>query len=81
MLDRKDSFDRDIPPPEDPQAMLERSYIQAFLKTKGLSIQDLAGLPEDIAKALMTEASKYASSKLVEVEMRSKLIHDLHGEG
>ena len=80
MCDRPGMFDHDTPPPEDPQAKLERSYIEAYLKTKGVSLKDLPSLPEETAKALMTEACKYASNKLAEVETRSKLIHELHGD-
>lgn len=80
MSEKPGLFDTDTPPPEDPQAKLERSYIEAFLKTKGLSLKDLSVLPADTVKELMTEASRYASNKLAEVETRSKLINELHGD-
>jgi hypothetical protein len=80
MTDRSICFDPGEPPPEDPQAKLERSFIEAFLKTKGYSIKDLPHLPADVAKKLMIEACTYASNKLAEVETRSRLVGELHGQ-
>ena len=70
-----------LPPPEDPQAKLETSYIEAFLDGKGYRLRDLHKLPKELVKALMTEACTYASNKLAEVETRSRLVHDMHGKG
>ncbi len=81
MSDWPCNFDPDIPPPEDPQARLERSYLEEYLQTRGYSLKDIPYLPKEEARALMIEACKYASIKLAEVEMRSRLVHDLHGEG
>lgn len=67
-------------PPDHPQAKLERSYIEAYLKNKGTSLKELSSLPEPTAKALMREACRYASNKLAELETRSRLINELHGD-
>lgn len=72
--------DFDYPLPEDPQAKLETSYIEAFLAGKGYRWSDLASLLPEEVKALMTEACTYASNKLAEVETRSRLVHGLHGK-
>jgi len=69
-----------FPPPEDPQARLESSFIEAFLAGKGYRWQDLRLLPKALAKALRTEACTYASNKLAELETRSKLVRGLHGK-
>lgn len=80
MLEKPLYIDPKDPPLEDPLAKLEKSFIEAFLATKGYSIKDLESLPKQTSKKLMTEASMYASNKLAEVETRSRLVHDLHGE-
>jgi len=80
MTDKSYGFDPKDHPLEDPLAKLEKSFIEAFLATKGYSIKDLESLPRQTVKILMTEACMYASSKLAEVETRSRLVHDLHGE-
>ncbi len=55
------------------QAKLERGYIEEFLKLKDYTFESLKDLPEDVAKQLMIEASRYASMKLAEHEARAKL--------
>jgi hypothetical protein len=67
-------------PPEAPDACLERSYIIEYLKGKGYTLRDLISLPPELARQLRVEASIYASTKLAELETRSRLVHDLHGE-
>lgn len=66
--------------PGDPQANLERSLIEAYLASKGYQPQDLKHLPKQLARQLRIEASVYASNKLAEVETRSRLIHEIHGD-
>ena len=72
--------EHDEAPPDHPQAKLERSYIEAYLKGKGTCLKELSSLPEATAKALMIEACRYASNKLAELETRSRLVNELHGE-
>lgn len=74
-------FEPGSSPPEDPQAKLERAYLEEYLQSRGYSLKDIPQLPAEQAKALMVEACKYASTKLAEVETRSRLVHELHGEG
>jgi hypothetical protein len=60
------------------QAFLEKTLIEAYLKGKGYSLEDLKELPEAEARQLKTEASTYASNKLAEVELRAHFVHKLH---
>jgi len=69
-----------LPPPEDPHAKLETSYIEAFLNAKGYQLREVHQLPEALGRALMIEACIYASNKLAEVEVRSRLVDNLHGK-
>ena len=64
---------------DEPQARLERLFIEAYLRTKGHTLQSMHKLPAEEAKHLMTEASTYASIKLAEVETRERLLQEIHG--
>jgi hypothetical protein len=68
----------DVGPQEYPQAKLEKAFIKEYLASKGYDLKDIPSLPRHIAKALMTEASLYASTKLAEIETRSALVKELH---
>ncbi|MEW5940196.1 MAG: hypothetical protein AB1750_11070 [Chloroflexota bacterium] len=63
---------------EDMHAFLEKALIEAYLKGKGYTLDDLKKLPEAEAKHLMTEASIYASGKLAEQEERAHFVQELH---
>ncbi len=69
----------DQPAAEESRARLEKVFIQAYLRTKGYTMESLHRLPEEEAKRLMIEASIYASTKLAEVETRTQLLDELHG--
>ena len=63
--------------------ILEKSLIEAYLKGKGYTLEDLKTLPEEEASHLRKEASTYASNKLAEVELRAhfmKVLHDAYTE-
>ena len=71
---------------EEPDAPLERMYIEAFLQKRGYTLhcsgeplRRICDVPEDEAKRLMTAASAYASTKLAEVETRAHFIEEVHG--
>ncbi len=70
--------DSNLPPPEDPQARLETSYIEAYLAGKGYRWCSLRSLPAEQVKRLMTEACTYASTRLAQIETRSILVEKLH---
>jgi hypothetical protein len=59
-------------------AFMEKTLIEAYLKGKGYTLEDLKALPEAEARQLKTEASTYASNKLAEVELRAHFVHELH---
>ncbi len=64
---------------EGPESALERMLIESYLKDKGISsIKELSKLPKDEAKRLMSEACKYASLKLAEVESTDRFQKDIH---
>jgi hypothetical protein len=68
-----------IPIEEDPHALMERTFIQEYLKGHGHTLESLHELPEAQAKKLMAEASVYASSKLTEMEARAHFVGEVHG--
>jgi len=63
---------------DDIHAFLEKTLMEAYLKGKGYSAEELKKLPEDQVKKLNIEASTYASNKLAEVELRAHFLHELH---
>jgi len=74
-----------IPPLEEPDAPLERMYIEAFLQKRGYTLhcgdyplRSVCDLPEGEAKKLMTAASTYASTRLAEVETRAHFVEEIH---
>jgi hypothetical protein len=73
-----DTFD--TPPLQPLLSDLERSLIHEFLRTRGYDPHNLAGLSDDERHAIMAEASTYASTRLMEVEARSHLVHEIHGD-
>lgn len=65
-------------PMVDPHAEVGMMYIVDYLKSKDCSLEKLATLPEATAKALMEEASKYASLHLAELEMGAAFVDAIH---
>ena len=65
-------------PPEPPLGQLEESLIAEFVRSRGYDPAQLAHLPEAEWQKLLTDASIYASGKLMEVEARSHFVHQLH---
>ncbi len=73
-------MDPDVEKTSDPEASLERSFIEEFLKAGGHSLAELHDLPHEQATALMKEASRYASSRLAEVATRAHFIDSIKGD-
>lgn len=71
--------DTPTPVPEDPKALLEKAFIEEYLKSRGYTLEQVHHLPEEQAKQLMTEASLYASTRLMEVEARAHFMEEIHG--
>lgn len=67
-------------PAEDRNALLEKTLIEEYLHEKGYSLEALKKLPAKIAENLMSEASRYASLKMEEVEARAHFVKELHDD-
>jgi hypothetical protein len=67
-------------PVEEPLALLERELIAAYVSGARFDVQVLQNRTDDIARHVLTDASRYASEKLAEVEARSHYMHALRGE-
>ena len=65
--------------PKGPQSALERRFIKEFLQEKGYQLEDLKKLPIEESKQLMTEACRYASLKLAEVESKAQFKKEIRG--
>ena len=59
-------------------AFMEKTLIEAYLKGRGYTLEDLKDLPEAEARQLKAEASTYASNKLAEVELKAHFVRELH---
>ena len=68
----------DISPRTDRTAQLESALIREFLEQRGHSADSLLSLPEPERHLLLEQASRWASSRLAEVESRAHYIHELH---
>jgi hypothetical protein len=62
----------------DPLAQLERTFIDEFLRARGVDPHTVHELPEAQARSLLKGASIYAATKLTEVEARAHFIHEIH---
>ena len=70
----------DTVPIEEPLAGLERQLIAAYVAGAGQDLHDLRTRTDNAARQLLAEASRYASTKLSEIEARFHYLHTLHGE-
>lgn len=70
----------DTVPIEEPLAELERHLIAAYVAGAGQDLHDLWTRTDDAAQHLLAEASRYASTKLTEIEARFQYLHTLHGD-
>jgi len=60
--------------------MLEKRYIEQYLKARGYRFADLDALQPEFARRLTIEASAYASLKLAELESKARFRHSIHRE-
>lgn len=58
---------------------LEQAYILEYLRSQGLTLDQVRAMPADQAKAIMRAASLYASTRMSVVEARAHLVEELHG--
>jgi hypothetical protein len=68
------------PPLEQPLAELERQLIRAYVAGAGQDFETLRARDDEEARKILTDALRYASTKLSEVEARSHYLRELHGE-
>jgi hypothetical protein len=74
------TMDRDASQLADPNAGLERSIIDEFIRTRGYDPASLQQLPDDVRIRVQAEASTHAAARLAEMEARAHYVHDLHGD-
>ena len=65
-------------PIHDPNAILEKAFMQEFLQQRDCSLEKLKELPAELADTLMKGASQYASLKMEEMQARAHFIEELH---
>ena len=64
---------------EGPQSVMEKILLEEYLHSQGYSLADLNDLPEAQVKELMTQACKYASLKLAQVESTAHFREKIRG--
>ncbi len=64
---------------QDPDALLERTFFDEFLRSQGYDPRRMHELPKVLVRELMTQASLYASGKLTEIAARAGFVEGLHG--
>jgi len=70
----------DIVPIEEPLAALERDLIACYVARAGEDLHDLRTRTDNGARNLLAAASRYASTRLTEIEARFHYVHRLHGD-
>jgi hypothetical protein len=69
----------DAVPIEEPLAALERDLIAGYVARAGEDLHDLRTRTDGVARNLLAAASRYASTKLSEIEARFRYLHSLQG--
>ena len=70
----------DARPMEDPEAHLERAFIDEYLRQHGHDPEAVRLLPEAHVTTLLEAASIYAAGKLAEFESRAHYVQDIHSK-
>lgn len=63
----------------DPHAQMEREFIAEYLRCHLPNQRKLSSLSPEAQRLVMIEASRYASTKLAEMETRARLVSAVHG--
>ena len=63
-----------------PKSPLEQQLINDYLNSKGYTREDLITLPIGKVRELMSEACRYASLRLAEIEARAQFRGKIHYE-
>ena len=72
--------DPGVQPMEDPQAQLERAFIDEYIRLHGHDPDAIRLLPQAEVMTLLEAASVYAAGRLAEFESRAHYIHDIHSK-
>jgi hypothetical protein len=64
---------------EDPQAQLERAFIEEYLQQRGCSLATLSSKPPAERQELMIHATQYADMRLAEIDARAAYVQQIHG--
>jgi hypothetical protein len=62
----------------DPEAQLERAFIDEYLRLHGHDPLTVRSLPEAQVMTLLEAASTYAAGRLAEFQSRAHYVHDIH---
>ena len=65
-------------PREDPEAKLERAFMEEYLRIRHHSFADLGALTEPERKHLLDDAAMYAARRLADIGARAHYVEDLH---
>ncbi len=71
----------DMPRVEASLNRLEQALIDEYLRARGCDAARLDALPPSERAAVLGDASTYASTKLTEIESRSRFLHELRDGG
>ena len=63
---------------EDPNAALERLFIEDYLRARGHTAESLHTLPASEAAVLLVAATLDASLRLADVESKAHYVHEIH---
>ena len=63
---------------EDPEARLERAFIEEYLQERGCSLATIGSKPPAEQRLLLTQASQYALGRLAEIDARASYVHQIH---
>ena len=73
------TIERADAPLEDPQARLERAFIDEYLRSHDIDPARLGDLPAERRRVVLRDAAQFAALKLAEVDARAAYVHDIHG--
>lgn len=68
-------------PLEDPQARLERVFIEEFLKQHGADLSTIDLKSPGKWRDLLVQAAQYAAGRLAEIDARAAYVGELHRGG
>lgn len=66
-------------PLEDPMALLERAFIEQYLRQQNHTFDSIQLLGTEERRLLMVKAAQHAAVRLAEVDARSAYVHEIHG--